>query len=377
MKRIFVVVAVVVASFLVFHAWAAESKAGSESTTPPKNLKKVGDHWTPWDPPAAGPSDYIIQPGDCLWNLAGKWLGNPYLWPQIWDQNKYVLDSHWIYPGDPLVVPGKPTVVPPGGPPPTTGAGESAEAPVEEAPPVAARPARPAVPTAPVLVPIADPAEVYCSGYIDPDHKASDLRVAGLEERVRENVATGDIIYLNHGADQGIQPGAVFQILRPSESIVNPATRKKMGRMIRRMGRARVLAVQDKTSTLVIDFACEGIVAGDEMTPWEEIPIPRLASLPDFDRFDSTPSGQPSGTVVMTRDNIAAVGEGYIAFVDLGSAQDVKPGDVMSVFRHVDELPRRMLGQAVVVETREGSSMVKITKSLREIYIGDKVEIER
>ena len=31
-------------------------------------------------------------------------LGDPYLWPQIWERNQYVLDAHWIYPGDPLVL---------------------------------------------------------------------------------------------------------------------------------------------------------------------------------------------------------------------------------------------------------------------------------
>ena len=74
---------------------------------PPKNLKKVGDHWTAWDPPTDLPADaevHIIEPGDTLWDLAERFLGNPYLWPQIWERNSYVLDAHWIYPGDPLVM---------------------------------------------------------------------------------------------------------------------------------------------------------------------------------------------------------------------------------------------------------------------------------
>ena len=35
------------------------------STRPPQDLKKVGDHWTPWDPPEAGPDAYIIQKVRC------------------------------------------------------------------------------------------------------------------------------------------------------------------------------------------------------------------------------------------------------------------------------------------------------------------------
>src|SRR5439155_392605 len=52
-----------------------------------------------------GATYYIIVRGDTLWDLAGKYLGNPYLWPQIWDQNRYITDAHWIYPGDPLIMP--------------------------------------------------------------------------------------------------------------------------------------------------------------------------------------------------------------------------------------------------------------------------------
>jgi len=74
---------------------------------PPRPLHKIGDHWTPYEPPTEFPPDvqvYTIQPGDTLWALAKKNLGNPYLWPQIWEKNKYIRDAHWIYPGDPLII---------------------------------------------------------------------------------------------------------------------------------------------------------------------------------------------------------------------------------------------------------------------------------
>ena len=74
---------------------------------PPSNLHRVGDHWTAWDPPATFPEGaeiYTVTTGDTLWDLAERHYGNPYLWPQIWEKNPYVLDAHWIYPGDPLVI---------------------------------------------------------------------------------------------------------------------------------------------------------------------------------------------------------------------------------------------------------------------------------
>jgi formate--tetrahydrofolate ligase len=77
------------------------------SDTPPTSLKLVAGHWTAWDPPSSYPEGtelYTVVGGDTFWALAGKYLGNPYLWPQLWEKNQYVRDAHWIYPGDPLVV---------------------------------------------------------------------------------------------------------------------------------------------------------------------------------------------------------------------------------------------------------------------------------
>ncbi len=47
---------------------------------------------------------HTIVKGDTLWDLAAHYLGDPFLWPQIWERNPYIKDSHWIYPGDPMVI---------------------------------------------------------------------------------------------------------------------------------------------------------------------------------------------------------------------------------------------------------------------------------
>src|SRR4029078_8302284 len=73
---------------------------------PPQGLHLVGDHWTAWNPPAPAATDqvHVVVKGDTLWQLAAKYYGDPYLWPQIWEKNQYIKDAHWIYPGDPLVL---------------------------------------------------------------------------------------------------------------------------------------------------------------------------------------------------------------------------------------------------------------------------------
>lgn len=354
--------------------WAADEGARASSPVPPKNLKLVGDHWTPWEPPTPGPNDYIIQRGDTLWDLAGKWLGDPFLWPQVWDQNRYVLDSHWIYPGDPLVVPGQPTVVPPEGPPEGPAVSSAPGAPTgtkgKEA-----KSAKP-VPAAPKLIPVADMSDLYCSGFIEPSHSTAEVRIVGREFE-REMVATGDVVYVNQGQSQGVRAGDRLAVIRPESAVSHPASGDALGTYVRRLGSMRVLAAQENTATAVIEFGCDAMKEGDEIVPWVEIPAPRLTELPPMDQYDVTPSGGAVGYVVAARDSLQRVGEGNVIHVDLGDASGLGSGEILQLFRDNGDLPRLMLGRAVVLTVEPGTATAKVYQSVREIAVGDRVEVVR
>src|SRR3954452_10891012 len=92
--------------FVLTAVLVAGSLSASAAGRPPHGLPLVRDHWTAWNPPTPAATDqvHVVARGDTLWGLAAKYYGNAYLWPQIWEKNKYVLDAHWIYPGDPLVL---------------------------------------------------------------------------------------------------------------------------------------------------------------------------------------------------------------------------------------------------------------------------------
>jgi hypothetical protein len=362
----------------VSHAAFAEDGAAGTSTRPPKNLKQVGDHWTPWEPPQATADSYAIQRGDTLWDLAGKWLGDPHLWPQVWDQNRYILDSHWIYPGDPLAVPGKPNVVPPEGPPPSAevqppagdqGAETAAAVPEDRGVGTgSAASARPA------MIQLADEHDLYCSGWVESSHEPSTLTVAGSElEKVDQG--TGDIVFLNQGRNQGIAAGAEYLVVRADHKVVHPATKEELGTYMQRMAHVRVLCAQENTATALVVGSCEGIHPGDELVPWKEMPSPMLASLPPVDRC-MEPSGLAQGWIVDGGpDELISVAGGNVINTDLGNEAGVRPGSLLTIFRDNGDLPRLVLGQAVVLTVDGETSTVKVLHSTREVRLGDRAEV--
>jgi len=73
------------------------------------------------------------------------------------------------------------------------------------------------------------------------------------------------LVYLDVGAGQGIVPGDVFAVYRPSVAAVNKATGQPVPIAPERLGEAVVIRLSDKTATAVISMISKEILPGDRV----------------------------------------------------------------------------------------------------------------
>lgn len=329
---------------------------------------QIPSHWSPYDAPTSYPEGtqlHIIVKGDTLWDLSNQYLQNPFLWPQLWNANRYITNPHWIYPGDPVVIPELDVVRgededadAPGGP---EGAGEEGAEP--------GAPGAPGGPTGPSLIPAFEEVSIECAGYIS-NREDESLKIIGSEEGDSKiGHATGDIVYINGGTNDGIAPGDMFYTQRRIKNT-------DAGWQIARSGWVTVLASQESSSIAEISVACADVIKGDYLQPFEMVPVPLIPVEPVATRL--TPeTGKLRGTIVTPLDPINTLAQGHLVSIDIGEQDGVIPGNIFTVFRYLySGVQRKMLGELVVLTVHEKASTARIMSSLDYILAGDEIELK-
>lgn len=375
-KGIGLLCAVAAFSLAIGHAEAQQTAPPSSAglSVGPASIPK---HWSKYKYPETipeGATFYIIVRGDTLWDLAGKYLGNPYLWPQIWDQNRYITDAHWIYPGDPLIMPKVALVSERAG---EAGAGAAAGAEEAGAAGVSGQViARPGA--GEQLIPAIEEMSLQCAHYIVSDSEDDSLYILGSEGGATKIALTErDIVYLSKGSNAGVKAGDVFTAHHPSYDIKHPQTGRTIGHKIETTGWVRVILVQENSATAVIERSCQDTHAGDYMTPFEKASVPLIVRRPPPDRL-TPPTGKIEGAIVDIADDSMVAGQGQLVSINLGTANGIAPGNMLTIFKIMyPSVPtsRNVLGELAVVSVRDRTATAVITYSGDAIMNGDRVEL--
>lgn len=332
----------------------------------------VAPHWSKYDYPKSVPEEapyHIIERGDTLWDLSKRYLGNPYLWPQIWNENKYVTDAHWIYPGDPLVMPRVALISDQAG-----AAGADVGFPDEDGVPAGGA----AADTSTLLYPLTEEFALQCSAYVVTEKEDDSLRILGSEQGRDKVVMTErDIVYLNRGGNAGVKAGDVYQFHRVAYKIKHPDSGKTVGTKIEVTGWGRVVLVTDDSASVEVERACDDITEGNYLKPFEKQNVPLALRRQPADRL-TPPSGKADGWVVDIADDHVTAGDNSFVTIDLGSEAGLAPGNLLTVYRVVypsQPTPRNVVGEVAVLAVRERTATVKVMSSRDAIVRGDRVEL--
>ena len=284
------------------------------------------------------PDTYVVRKGDTLWDIAGRFLQKPWLWPEIWQANPQVANPHLIYPGDVLSLAYLDRV--------TAQPGPRQEAPVT------------GVPLAQV--------EPFLKQLSVVDSIEQLPYVVGLEDN-RLRATGGQTAYVRLADAQVgqrwavVRPTVRYAQPKPTEDLtangdVTPGSgnlwkafsapnhrRGVLGYELAQVGTGTITQVaggKTEASTLVLDNASGGreVRAGDRLVPVEATPY-------DLQFFPHVPAAGVEGVdvrVLAVTDMFSTGGPRDVIAISAGRAQGVDNGTVFSLWRQGSHVAHRM-----------------------------------
>jgi len=266
-------------------------------------------------------------------------------------------------------------------------------------------------------------ADLYCGGFVSKQRLPNANYVnGGLETPSTTKFTNGEIVYL---VGKSYEVGQLYSIVREMRDVneyeLYSGQRKTVaaaGTIYGEIGRVRVLDTRNHSAVAQIEYSCDPINPGDIAVPFaEKQPIAYHAPI-HFDRF-APPSSKVSGRILMGKDFDSVLGTGSKLYINVGSNQGVKPGDYFRAVRaytsdlkdpvdslsfkastaedtqkrpptfearmftgtngpniHVADLPRRAVGEVVVLSVTPTTATGMIVFALEDVHAGDTVELD-
>jgi len=307
------------------------------------------------------PDTYTVVKGDTLWDISGRFLREPWRWPEVWRLNRdQIRNPHLIYPGQVIMLDRS-------GPWLTIGRRIGGTDKLQ--PQIYSEALDSAVPSIPVHI-------------IEPFlNKPLVVDQANLEgaativatETSRVLTGSGDTIFAkNVDADT-----AVWQIMRPARPMKDPLTGEIIAYEADYLGTARVTERGEPT-TLEITAAVEEIGTGDLMVPSEQPSV--------FSYAPHAPDREVDGRVVSIYRGVSETGRLHVIALGVGERDGIERGHVLSLFRNrgtavyrgedgkeTFNLPEKRYGVVFVFRVFERVSYALVMESDGPVTIADAV----
>jgi len=257
------------------------------------------------------PDTYTVIRGDTLWSISGRFLKEPWRWPEIWKMNQeQIRNPHLIYPGDVIVL---------------DRSGRDVQLRISRAETVRLSPKVRVEPLAAKAVPTISPADIepFLSKplVVGANELDSAARIIATDED-RVALGAGDVAYV-----EGVtkEQGNAWSIYRRGDPLVDPETDQILGYLAIYIGEAQVRYFGD-VSKIEITRSTQEVYAGDRL-------IPASREAPIFSYVPRAPQKPVKGRIVSTYGNLVETGPTAIVALSRGSADGLEVGHVLAIYR--------------------------------------------
>lgn len=326
--------------------------ASSAPSTRPSSLGPVG-----YDASGKRGRVHTVATGDTLWDLSDAYLGTPWVWPSIWQDNPDVPNPHRIFPGDKIWI--SPTSMR------RVTDAEAAEllanqgempASVEDAGTAALRTFT--VPT------------IEAVGFISADALAASGSILG-SPRPDSMYSAEFPVYLSLGEGQ-VEKGDRFTVVRAEENVRDPETRRVIGVHVERLGWVEVTKVHSESAEAVIRSSAQEMQAGDRILPRTESAA-EVALQPATAAVEGQIAYLPNSRTINAGQDVVFLNRGSEDGLSVGSPIEVfRPGgearDAETGLRRL--LPDEVLANLVVVSAEPGTAVAVVMHSSEELSRG-------
>ncbi|HEX7320415.1 MAG TPA: LysM peptidoglycan-binding domain-containing protein [bacterium] len=304
---------------------------------------------------------HTVKPDDTLWDIAGFYYQNPFLWPYIWRANlTKIEDPHWIYPDQVFVIPPSPeesvSVVP-------------AMAPTEEyvsvaMPPTVTKPAAEVISVVEAEQRIWSEPMIHRAGLIIREDLPYWGKIVGTEPQGDKIIVTFDKIYIDRAAD--VKAGDMLTVYRYGAGLSSPKTGEYLGKEIIVLGKVEVAEVGEEGSRCKTVASYDIIKNGDFVTPYEPLLAPQnvtlVATTKELDAY-----------VVAVKAFSEITPPHVLVYIDQGEEAEVAVGDMFDLYQERNvggkKQPDYTIGKIQIVSVFEKASIGLLLNELDVLKI--------